>query len=102
MSGGMGGLRTAPNIGGGSTARLLKKLTGVHAQEKLIREIDPEPKPIPTPEDPPPTPAPIPGREEDEAKKKARRRAGKGRQQNILAGRLMAQRRGNILNTRLG
>lgn len=48
-----------------------------------------------------PTPMPIPGREEEEAKKKAGRRTGKGRQTNILAGRMMVQR-GNVLNTSLG
>jgi len=57
-------------------------------------------KPDPVPEvDPSPTP--IPGREEDEAKKKAKKRAGTGRQQNILAGRLTAQRN-DVLKTRLG
>ena len=47
-----------------------------------------------------PSPRPIPGREISEAKKKVRKRAGKGRQQNILAGQMMAQRN-NILNTKL-
>lgn len=56
---------------------------------------------IVTPPDLDPIPTPIPGREIDEAKKKVQKRAGRGRQQNILAGRLMTQR-GNILNTRLG
>ena len=56
---------------------------------------------IQVPIEPDPTPMPIPGREIDEAKKKVRKRAGRGRQQNILAGRMMAQR-SNILNTRLG
>ncbi len=57
---------------------------------------------IQVPIEPDPTPMPIPGREIDEAQKKVRRRAGRGgRQQNILAGRMMAQR-SNILNTRLG
>lgn len=51
------------------------------------------------PIEPDPTPMPIPGREIDEAKKKARR--GRGRQANILAGRLMSQR-GDVLNTTLG
>ena len=51
--------------------------------------------------EPDPTPTPIPGREIDEAKKKVRKRAGRGRQQNILAGQMMSQR-GNILNTQLG
>lgn len=51
--------------------------------------------------DPDPTPTPIPGRAEDEARRKVRRRAGGGRQQNILAGRL-TQQRNEILNTRLG
>lgn len=46
-------------------------------------------------ESPDPAPQPIPGREIDKAKKKVRR--GRGRQQNILAGRLMAGR-----NVRLG
>lgn len=58
-------------------------------------------KPDPPPEVDP-TPTPIVGREEDEAKKKVKKRAGKGRQENILAGRLMSQRGGNLLNTRLG
>ena len=49
---------------------------------------------------PDPSPTLIPGREIDEAKKKVRRR-GRGRQQNILAGRLTAQR-SDLLNTRLG
>ncbi len=49
-----------------------------------------------------PAPTPIPGREIDEATKKVRKRTGKGRQQNILAGRLMSQRGNNILNTQLG
>ena len=53
------------------------------------------------PAEPDPTPTPIPGREIDEAKKKVRKRAGSGRQRNILAGQMMAQR-SNILNTRLG
>jgi hypothetical protein len=57
---------------------------------------------IVAPPEPDPTPQSILGREIDEAKKKVGRRAGKGRQQNILAGRLTAQRGGNILNTRLG
>ncbi len=48
-----------------------------------------------------PSPTLIPGREISEAKKKVRKRAGKGRQQNILAGKMMAQR-GNILKTQLG
>ncbi len=56
---------------------------------------------IQVPIEPDPIPTPIPGREIDEAKKKIRKRAGRGRQQNILAGRMMSQR-GNILNTRLG
>lgn len=51
------------------------------------------------PIDPDPTPMPIPGREIEEAKKKVRR--GRGRQANILAGRLMSQR-GDVLNTTLG
>ena len=68
------------------------------AAEKTNVISDGKRDPIP---DPDPTPTPIPGREADEAKKKARRRGGRGRQQNILAGRMMAQR-GNILNTRLG
>lgn len=60
------------------------------------------PKIIAPPPDPDPIPTPIPGREITEAKKKVRRRAGRGgRQQNIFAGRLTAQRN-NILNTRLG
>ncbi len=57
---------------------------------------------VAVPPEPDPTPQPIPGREISEAKKKVRKRAGRGgRQQNILAGRLMAQR-DNVLNTRLG
>ena len=56
---------------------------------------------IKTPPDPSPTPMPIPGREEKEAKKKVRRRRG-GRESNILAGRLNAQRNTDILNVRLG
>lgn len=60
---------------------------------------DPDPAPVPT--EPDPSPTPIPGREITEAKKKVQKRAGRGRQQNILAGRLMAQRN-DILNTRLG
>ena len=49
-----------------------------------------------------PSPTPIPGREEEEAKKKTRKMAGgSGRAQNILAGRLTADR-GNVLNTKLG
>lgn len=55
----------------------------------------------PIPSDPDPSPMPIPGREEEEAKKKVRKRAGRGRQQNILAGRMMAGR-SEILNTQLG
>ena len=48
--------------------------------------------------DPPPAPAPaampIPGREEEEAKKKVRKRSG--RMANILAGRMMTERSGNM------
>ncbi len=54
------------------------------------------------PIDPDPIAAPIVGREEEEAKKKVKKRA-RGRQQNIFAGRLTAQRNNtNILSTRLG
>lgn len=53
------------------------------------------------PPKPDPSPMLIPGREVGEAKKKIRKRAGKGRQQNILAGQMMSQR-GNVLNTKLG
>lgn len=56
-----------------------------------------KPDPIP---DPDPAPTPIPGREISEAKKKVRKKP-RGRQENIFAGRLMAQRN-NILNERLG
>ena len=56
---------------------------------------------VKTPPDPSPTPQPILGREEKEAKKKVRRRRG-GRESNILAGRLNAQRNTDILNVRLG
>lgn len=57
---------------------------------------------ITVPVEPDPAPTPIPGREISEAKKKVRKRAGRGgRQQNILAGRLMSQR-GDVLNTQLG
>ncbi len=69
--------------------------------KKLIGLDGGDPPAIPL--EPDPSPTPIPGREEEEAKKKVRKRAGKGRQQNILAGRLMASRNNtNILNTRLG
>lgn len=53
------------------------------------------------PPKPDPSPTPIPGREISEAKKKVRRRGGKGRQQNILAGKMMSQR-GDVLKTKLG
>ena len=72
---------------------------GFRTGEALLDKFSPKPSPLP--EAPDPTPTPIPGREEDQAKKKARRRTGRGRQQNILAGRLTAQR-SNILSTRLG
>ncbi len=58
-----------------------------------------DPPAVPTELDP--SPKSIPGREEEQAKKKVRKRAGRGRQQNILAGQMMSQRN-NILNTRLG
>ncbi len=51
--------------------------------------------------DPDPAPQPIPGREEEEAKKKARKRRGGGREGNILAGRLTANRN-DVLKTSLG
>ena len=91
---------SAPQVGRGTfIGRLVKSIHPGDFAEKTNILSDDKKDPIP---DPAPIPTPIPGREEEEAKKKARRRTGKGRQQNILAGRLMAQRRGNILNTRLG
>lgn len=59
-------------------------------------------------ESPDPAPQPIPGRDAKQAKKKVRR--GRGRDANILAGRLMAgrnvrlgdSRNAGILNTQLG
>ncbi len=57
---------------------------------------------IQVPPDPDPAPQPIPGREEEEARKKARKRAKRGgREANILAGRLTANRN-DILKTSLG
>jgi len=50
--------------------------------------------------DPDPVPEPVLGREEEQAKKRVTNRRG-GRQANILAGRMTAQRN-DILKTRLG
>ena len=79
----------------------LEKLTGITAVKQGIKSSKGKTPGIHTPTVPDPFPTPIPGREEEEAKKKVKKRARGGRQQNILAGRLMAQR-GNILKTRLG
>jgi hypothetical protein len=57
-------------------------------------------KKIPPPPPPVPTPQPILGREEDEARKKVRKKR-RGREANILAGRLTSQRN-DILKVRLG
>ena len=75
----MGGmaLRTAPNIGGGSTARVLKRLTGVHAQEKFIKEVDPAPEPVELPPPQPPPALPAEAGAGDFERRRIRRRSGR-------------------------
>ena len=87
----MGGIipRVAPNIGGGSTARLLKKLTGVHAQEKLIRKVDPEPEVVKIPPPQPPPALPDESGAGDFERRRVTRRGG--RQATFLTGDLVPQ-----------
>lgn len=78
--------------------------------KKALKSLSPSVPDIPLPPELDPTPAPLAASgpagpaatEVEQGKRRVRRKAGKGRGGNILAGRLLASRSGNILNTTLG